>query len=80
MTVYRAIGRFRDQYLLFWIHSLGFMVRFNVFASSCRASVYFFSFDDFALDFALVSVWLAEVANDVERQCVLLALLHATSL
>ena len=75
MTVYRAIGRFRDQYLLFWIHSLGFMVRFNVFASSCRASIYFFSFDDFAL----VSVWLAEVANDVERQCVLLALLHAIS-
>jgi hypothetical protein len=31
------------------------------------------------LDFALVSVWLAEVANDVERQCVLLALLHAIS-
>jgi hypothetical protein len=27
----------------------------------------------------LVSVWLAEIANDVERQCVLLALLHAFS-
>ena len=51
MIVYHAIGRFKDQYLLFWIHSIGFIFRFDIFVSSCPASRYIFRFDGFVLVF-----------------------------